>query len=70
MAKDERQFNFPRRQQRLVVAGGGIQQVALFHGVIIEQCNANCSTYRVQRVRRYLLPECDGSNGSGSGSGQ
>jgi len=47
---------------------GGIQ---LFHAVIIEACNSSCSTYRVQRVHRYLrdlCAECDGS-GSGSGSG-
>ncbi len=46
--------------------GAGVQ---LFHGVILEQCNANCSTYRVQRVHRYLRPDCDGASGSGSGSG-
>lgn len=47
-------------------AGGG--SVELFHGVILEQCNAACSTYRVQRVHRYLRTTCDAS-GSGSGSG-
>jgi hypothetical protein len=39
--------------------------VELFHGVILEQCNANCSTYRVQRVHRYLKTECDNASGSG-----
>ena len=42
--------------------------VELCHGLIIEQCNATCSTYRVQRVHRYLKPVCD-DDGSGSGSG-
>jgi hypothetical protein len=47
-------------------AGGG--EVELAHGVILEQCNLGCSTYRVQRVHRYLKTTCD-SDGSGSGSG-
>ena len=42
--------------------------VTLAHGVILEQCNAGCSTYRVQRVHRYLKPTCDEASGSGSGS--
>ena len=47
--------------------GHGIQ---LWHGIIIEQCNAGCSTYRVQRVHRYLKDTCeDCGDGSGSGSG-
>jgi len=50
---------------RFAGIGGGIE---LFHGVILEQCNANCSTYRVQRVHRYLKTTCDDA-GSGSGSG-
>jgi len=44
---------------------GGIE---LCHGIIIEQCNAGCSTYRVQKVRRFLKTECDGASGSGSGA--
>jgi hypothetical protein len=46
-------------------AGNGIQ---LAHGVIIASCNEGCSTYRVQRVRRRLLSDCEDC-GSGSGSG-
>jgi hypothetical protein len=42
--------------------------IELCHGLIIEQCNSACSTYRVQRVHRYLKPVCD-NDGSGSGSG-
>jgi len=38
--------------------------IELCHGIIIEQCSLTCSTYRVQRVHRYLTPQCDGS-GSG-----
>lgn len=49
-----------------VVGGGSIE---LSHGVILEQCNPSCSTYRVQRVHRYLLTTCeDCGTGSGSGS--
>jgi hypothetical protein len=47
---------------------GGGGQIELCHGLIIEQCNSACSTYRVQRVHRYLRPVCD-DDGSGSGSG-
>jgi hypothetical protein len=50
----------------LLKDGGG--SVELCHGLIIEQCNSACSTYRVQRVHRYLRPVCD-NDGSGSGSG-
>ncbi len=39
--------------------------IELCHGIIIEQCNATCSTYRVQRVHRYLKPVCD-DDGSGA----
>lgn len=48
-----------------VANGGGIE---LCHGIIIEQCNAGCSTYRVQKVHRYLKTECDAASGSGSGA--
>lgn len=53
-------------QPPLLPQGNGIE---LFHGIVIEQCNAGCSTYRVQRVHRYLQAECDSCDGSGSGSG-
>lgn len=46
-----------------------VGKVELCHGVILAQCNPNCSTYRVQRVHRFLRPECDGGSGSGSGTG-
>lgn len=47
---------------------GGAGEVELVHGLVIEQCNAGCSTYRVQRVHRYLKPVCDAGSGSGSGA--
>ena len=47
-------------------AGGGA--IELSHGVILEVCSATCSTYRVQRIHRYLQPNCDDESGSGSGS--
>jgi hypothetical protein len=46
--------------------GGGTLE--LFHGVIVEQCDPTCSTYKVQRIHRYLIAGCDDC-GSGSGSG-
>ena len=49
-----------------ILGGGG--GVTLAHGVILEQCNAGCSTYRVQRVHRYLKAECD-NTGTGTGTG-
>lgn len=56
-------------QTCVVRFAGGSGIVELRHGIIIEQCNASCSTYRVQPVHRYLKPECDGdSSGSGSGA--
>lgn len=51
-----------------VVAASGGGGVELSHGLVIEQCNAGCSTYRVQRVHRYLKPVCDAGSGSGSGA--
>ena len=42
---------------------GGIE---LAHGVILEQCNFGCSTYRVQRVHRYLKTTCDDESGGDS----
>lgn len=44
--------------------GGG--DVELSHGVILEVCNAGCSTYRVQRIHRYLTPTCDEESGIAS----
>ena len=43
--------------------GAGVE---LAHGVILEQCNLGCSTYRVQRVHRFLKTTCD-DDSSGSG---
>ena len=43
--------------------GMGIQ---LSHGIILEVCNAGCSTYRVQRIHRYLTPNCDDESGGDS----
>ena len=59
-------FNLDSKRWEVLAAGGG--GVQLCHGLIIEQCNSTCSTYRVQRVHRYLRPVCD-NDGSGSGSG-
>lgn len=42
---------------------GGIE---LAHGVILEQCSLGCSTYRVQRVHRYLKTTCDDESGGAS----
>lgn len=44
-----------KRWEVLAGGGGGIQ---LYHGVIIERCNQTCSTYRVQRVHRYITAGC------------
>ena len=46
-----------------VAGNGGIE---LAHGVILEQCNFGCSTYRVQRVHRYLKTTCDDESGGAS----
>jgi hypothetical protein len=61
-----RMMNEQPQRGRWQFHGGGA--VELCHGLIIEQCNSACSTYRVQRVHRYLRPVCD-DDGSGSGSG-
>jgi hypothetical protein len=45
-------------------AGGG--EVELSHGIILEVCNIGCSTYRVQRLHRYLTPNCDEESGGAS----
>jgi hypothetical protein len=45
-------------------AGGG--EIELSHGVILEQCSLGCSTYRVQRVHRYLKTTCDDESGGAS----
>jgi len=52
----------PHRGRWQQQPGGGVE---LSHGIILEVCNAGCSTYRVQRIHRYLTPNCDES-GSGS----
>ena len=40
--------------------------VKLFHGIIVSPCDPVCSTYRVQRVHRYLTAECDDCASSSS----
>lgn len=50
----------------IVQSGGGIE---LSHGVILEPCNERCSTYRVQRVHRFLQPECEECDETGTGTG-
>lgn len=50
----------------VVVQTGGGGGIELSHGIILEVCNAGCSTYRVQRIHRYLTPTCDDESGSGS----
>jgi len=56
----------PTSPPQIDLPSAGIQ---LFHAVIIEACNSACSTYRVQRVHRYLRDLCsDCGSGSGSGS--
>jgi hypothetical protein len=40
----------------LSVGGGKLE---LFHGVIVEQCDPTCSTYKVQRIHRYLIAGCE-----------
>jgi hypothetical protein len=49
-------FNPESKRWEVLEGGGGVE---LSHGLIIEQCNSACSTYRVQRVHRYLKPVCD-----------
>jgi hypothetical protein len=39
------------------IGGGGTLE--LFHGVIVEQCDPVCSTYKVQRIHRYLIAGCE-----------
>jgi hypothetical protein len=49
---------------------GQTAKLELYHGVIIEQCDPTCSTYKVQRIHRYLIAGCENcGSGSGSGSG-
>jgi hypothetical protein len=49
--------------QPYIASGGGVE---LAHGVILEQCSLGCSTYRVQRVHRYLKTTCDDESGGAS----
>jgi hypothetical protein len=49
-------FNQDSKRWEVLEGGGSIQ---LSHGIILEQCSLTCSTYRVQRVHRYLTPDCD-----------
>lgn len=53
----------PHRGRWQFHGGGGIE---LSHGVVLEVCNVGCSTYRVQRIHRYLTPNCDDESGSAS----
>ncbi len=55
-----------KRWEVLAGGGGGIE---LYHGIILSKCNTACSTYKVQRVRRYLdsgCPECTSDSSSES----
>jgi hypothetical protein len=49
-------YNASSKRWEVLIGGGGIE---LSHGIILEQCSLTCSTYRVQRVHRYLTPDCD-----------
>lgn len=49
-----------------VMSGGG--GIRLYHGIITERCNQSCSTYRVQRVHRYITASCGSCSDSGSES--
>jgi hypothetical protein len=48
-------FNLDSKRWEVLSGGGGIE---LFHGVILSKCNEACSTYKVQRIHRYLDPGC------------
>ncbi len=52
-------FNTDSKRWEVMATGGGIE---LSHGIVLESCNAGCSTYRVQRIHRYLTPNCDDSS--------
>lgn len=58
-------FNHDSKRWEVLEGGGGIQ---LYHGVIIERCNQTCSTYRVQRVHRYITAGCGTCSDSSSES--
>jgi hypothetical protein len=45
------------------ISAGGVK---LFHGIIVSPCDPVCSTYRVQRIHRYLTAECDDCASSSS----
>jgi hypothetical protein len=48
----------------IAAEGGGVQ---LYHGIIVQVCDENCSTYKVRRVHRYLTADCqDCTTGTGS----
>ncbi len=53
----------PNRGRWQQQPGAGVE---LAHGVILEQCSLGCSTYRVQRVHRYLKTTCDDESGGAS----
>lgn len=58
-------FNQDSKRWEVMATGGGIE---LYHGVILERCNQTCSTYRVQRVHRYLTAGCPTCSSSESES--
>jgi hypothetical protein len=67
MKPDQPKKEKERREFKLLQAGGSTTgAVELAHGVILEQCSLGCSTYRVQRVHRYLKTTCDDESGGAS----
>jgi hypothetical protein len=67
MTKPTQPKNEVKKREFKLLQAGGSGGVELSHGVILEVCNVGCSTYRVQRIHRYLTPNCDEEE-SGSGS--
>ena len=59
-------YNASSKRWEVFASSGGAE---LSHGIILEVCNAGCSTYRVQRIHRYLTPNCDFASDSASDSG-
>ena len=56
----------PESTTAAVIGRFANSEIELSHGVILEQCNLGCSTYRVQRVHRYLKTTCDDQSGGAS----
>jgi hypothetical protein len=62
-------YNLSSKRWEVLAGGGG--GIELYHGVILSKCNTACSTYKVQRVHRYLesgCPECASDSASASES--